>query len=290
MPACGNFSSAVKTAKPAPQLTQADNKVEFWWVGHATVLMRLYDKWIITDPNFSARTGGVVKRLTEVGIDTASLKPVDAIVISHNHFDHLDAPSLEMLKGSKHIFAPKSGFAYIPGNLMRVEHRVSPGYSYEEDGLKIMSVPVAHFGGRLLVDNLWDGEPYTGYIIQYKGVTVFFAGDTGYHEEHFRELKNHFTIDVALIPVGPAGGFGTGAGLGNAVHVNPYGALQIFRDCGARYMIPIHHSTFYRRGGREMEMIKDSIAISGASERIFLLESGESIAFGNGVYPIAKRK
>ena len=269
---------------------RANDNIEFWWVGHATVLMRLYDKWVITDPNFSPRTGGVVKRLTEVGIDTASIRPVDAIVISHNHFDHLDAPSLEILKGSKHIFAPKSGFAYIPTGLMQVEHRVSPGYSHEEDGLKILSVPVAHFGGRLLVDNLWDGEPYTGYIIQYKDVTVFFAGDTGYHEEHFRELKKHFKIDVALIPVGPSGGFGTGSGLGNAVHVNPYGALQIFRDTGARYMIPIHHSTFYRVGGREMEMIKDSIAISGARERIFLLEAGESVSFSYGLKPVAKRK
>jgi L-ascorbate metabolism protein UlaG (beta-lactamase superfamily) len=288
--ACGNFSSTVKTPKPAPQSMRANDNIEFWWVGHATVLMRLYDKWVITDPNFSPRTGGVVKRLTEVGIDTASIRPVDAIVISHNHFDHLDAPSLEILKGSKHIFAPKSGFAYIPTGLMQVEHRVSPGYSHEEDGLKILSVPVAHFGGRLLVDNLWDGEPYTGYIIQYKDVTVFFAGDTGYHEEHFRELKKHFKIDVALIPVGPSGGFGTGSGLGNAVHVNPYGALQIFRDTGARYMIPIHHSTFYRVGGREMEMIKDSIAISGARERIFLLEAGESVSFSYGLKPVAKRK
>jgi L-ascorbate metabolism protein UlaG (beta-lactamase superfamily) len=288
--ACGNFSSTVKTPKPAPQSMRANNNIEFWWVGHATVLMRLYDKWVITDPNFSPRTGGVVKRLTEVGIDTASIRPVDAIVISHNHFDHLDAPSLEILKGSKHIFAPKSGFAYIPTGLMQVEHRVSPGYSHEEDGLKILSVPVAHFGGRLLVDNLWDGEPYTGYIIQYKDVTVFFAGDTGYHEEHFRELKKHFKIDVALIPVGPSGGFGTGSGLGNAVHVNPYGALQIFRDTGARYMIPIHHSTFYRVGGREMEMIKDSIAISGTSERMLLLEAGESVSFSYGLKPVAKRK
>ncbi|AFM12830.1 MBL fold metallo-hydrolase [Turneriella parva] len=288
--ACGNFSATVKTAKPTPQLTPSGDAIEFWWVGHATVLMRIHDKWIITDPNFSPRTGGVVKRLTDVGIDIASIRPVDAIVISHNHFDHLDAPSLEMLKGSKHIFAPKSGYAYIPTGLMRVEHRVSPGYSHEEDGLKITSVPVAHFGGRLLVDNLWDGEPYTGYIIQYKGITVFFAGDTGYHEEHFRELKKHFKIDMALIPVGPSGGFGTGSGFGNAVHVNPYGALQIFRDCGARYMIPIHHSTFYRRGGLEMDMIKDSIAISGASERILLLEAGENVSFGHGLTPVARRE
>jgi L-ascorbate metabolism protein UlaG (beta-lactamase superfamily) len=284
--ACGNFSSAVKTPKPAPQSMRANNNIEFWWVGHATVLMRLYDKWVITDPIFTAY-GWCGQTPHRSGHDTASIRPVDAVVISHNHFDHLDAPSLEILKGSKHIFAPKSGFAYIPTGLMQVEHRVSPGYSHEEDGLKILSVPVAHFGGRLLVDNLWDGEPYTGYIIQYKDVTVFFAGDTGYHQEHFRELKKHFKIDVALIPVGPSGGFGTGSGLGNAVHVNPYGALQIFRDTGARYMIPIHHSTFYRVGGREMEMIKDSIAISGTSERML---PKPAIKRSYGLKPVAKRK
>ncbi len=276
---CGNFSQTVRTPKPQPQLQKPTGDAEFYWVGHATVLMRLYDKWIITDPNFSPRTGGVVKRLTEVGIDTASLRPVDAIVISHNHFDHLDVPSLEMLKGSRHLFAPASGFLHIPRGLARNEHRVSPGYSLTEDGLEVFVVPVAHFGGRLLIDNLWDGEPYNGYVIRYKGITVFFAGDTGYHEEYFRQLRKHFTIDVALIPVGPAGGFGTGSGLGNAVHVNPYGAVQIFRDCGARYMIPIHHSTFYRRGGREMEMIKDAIAISGRRDYILLLEAGEAVEF-----------
>lgn len=275
--ACGNFSTVVKTGKPAPQQNVRTDQIELYWIGHATVLIHLYDKWIITDPNFSMRTGGVVKRLSEPGIDINSIRPVDVIVVSHNHFDHLDAPSLKMLKGSRHLFAPKSGFAYIPEGVARMEHRVTEGYSYEEDGLKITPVPVAHFGGRMLVDNIWDGDPYTGYVIEYKGFTVFFAGDTGYDDQKFRELKYYFKIDVALIPVGPAGGFGTGSGLGNAVHVNPYGALQIYRDTGARYMIPVHHSTFYRRGGREMEMIIDSIAISGRSDRMFLLAEGEGI-------------
>jgi L-ascorbate metabolism protein UlaG (beta-lactamase superfamily) len=159
------------------------------------------------------------------------------------------------------------------------EARVTEGYSYEEDGLKITPVPGAHFGGRVLVDNFWDGDPYTGYVIEYKGFTVFFAGDTGYDENKFAELRKYFKIDMALIPVGPSGGFGTGSGLGNSVHVNPYGALQIYRDTGARYMIPVHHSTFYRRGGREMDMIVDSIAISGRRENMFLIEAGEGVLF-----------
>jgi len=286
--ACGNFSSTIKTPKPQPQQSTPKHDLEVWWVGHATLVIRIADKWIITDPNFSSRTGTVVKRFAEPGIDIDSLKPFDAIVISHNHFDHLDAPSLERLVGSRHLFAPKSGYTYIPNGIAHVEHRVSDGYSHEDDGLKISAVPVAHFGGRLLVDNLWDGEPYTGYVIEYRGITVFFAGDTGYDEKKFRELREFFKIDLALIPVGPSGGFGTGSGLGNAVHVNPYGALQIFRDSGARYMIPIHHSTFYRRGGREMQMIQDSIAISGRSDYMLLLGEGESAAFKKEATGIAK--
>ena len=65
--ACGNFTSTVKTGKPQPQLSQATDKIEFYWVGHATVLMRIYDKWIITDPNFSMRTGTVRVSALAVG-------------------------------------------------------------------------------------------------------------------------------------------------------------------------------------------------------------------------------
>jgi L-ascorbate metabolism protein UlaG (beta-lactamase superfamily) len=280
--ACGNFTKVTRTSKPAPQLSPAAADVEILWVGHATVLMRIFDKWIITDPNFSSRTGAVVKRLSEPGIDTASLRPVDAILISHSHFDHLDRPSLHRLKGSVQIYAPESSLMYVPSGIARIQHGVNNGYSNEEEGLNIIAVPVSHFGGRLFLDNLWDGDPYTGYIIQYRGITVFFAGDTGYDPQKFTELGELFKIDIALIPVGPAGGFGTGSGLGNSVHVNPYGALQIFRDCKAKFMIPIHHSTFYRRGGREMEMILDAIAISGQRDSMRLLSEGESIWFNRG--------
>jgi hypothetical protein len=230
--ACGNFTKVTRTSKPAPQLSPAAADVEILWVGHATVLMRIFDKWIITDSNFSSRTGAVVKRLSEPGIDTASLRPVDAILISHSHFDHLDRPSLHRLKGSGQIYAPESSLMYVPSGIARIQHGVNNGYSNEEEGLNIIAVPVSHFGGRLFLDNLWDGDPYTGYIIQYRGITVFFAGDTGYDPQKF--------------------------------------------------MIPIHHSTFYRRGGREMEMILDAIAISGQRDSMRLLSEGESIRFNRG--------
>ncbi|MBK8397616.1 MAG: MBL fold metallo-hydrolase [Leptospiraceae bacterium] len=276
---CTLFFTTVKpNFIPAPQNIKNPNNIEFYWIGHATVLIHLYDKWIITDPNFSSHIGIIMKRFIEPGIDLKSLQKMDVILISHNHFDHLDQPSLHKLKGSKHLFAPEGGITYIPENLFENVHAVNNMKSFEIDGMKITAVPAKHFGGRWLIDNLWDGEPYTGYIIEYKDVTVFFGGDTGYDDSIFKLLGKAFTVDIALIPVGPTSWI-TSRGMGSGVHVNPVGAVQIFKDLNAKYMIPIHHSTFYRRGGDEMDRIKNAIEKSNQKDSIKLLRIGEKIEF-----------
>lgn len=276
---CTLFYKTVKPNYfPAPQSIVDPEKIEFFWVGHATVLIRLFDKLILTDPNFSSHTGIIMKRFIEPGINLDKLEKVDFILISHTHFDHLDQPSLRLLKGSKHILAPGYGTTYIPDELFNNIHSVSNMKEFELEGVKITAVPVRHFGGRWLLDNFWDGDPFTGYIIEYKGVTVFFGGDTGYDDSIFKLLGRSFNIDIALIPVGPASWI-TGGGLGNSVHVNPFGAVQIFKDTNAKYMIPIHHSTFYRRGGSEMEMILESMEKSGSKDKIKLLRIGEKAEF-----------
>ncbi|HMW06764.1 MAG TPA: MBL fold metallo-hydrolase [Leptospiraceae bacterium] len=263
---------------PAPQKINSPEKLEFYWIGHATVLIRFFDKWVITDPNFSSHTGIVVKRFIEPGIDLEKLEKVDFVLISHTHFDHLDQPSLRKLIGSKHILAPSGGITYIPDALFENVISVENMKEFNLDGVKITAIPVKHFGGRWLLDNFWDGEPYTGYIIEYKGVTVFFGGDTGYDDSIFKLIGKAYNIDIALIPVGPASWI-TGGGFGNSVHVNPFGAVQIFQDLNAKYMIPIHHSTFYRRGGSEREMILEALEKSGKKERIRLLKIGEKAEF-----------
>ena len=219
-----------------------------------------------------------MKRFIEPGIDLEKLTKVDAVLISHTHFDHLDQSSLRKLKGTKHLFAPVGGTTYIPDELFENVYTANPMKEFDLDGLKITPIPVKHFGGRWLIDNLWDGEPYTGYLLEYKGVRVFFGGDTGYDESIFKLIGKAYNIDIALIPVGPASWI-TGGGFGNSVHVNPFGAVQIFKDLNAKFMIPIHHSTFYRRGGSEMEMIKEAMEKSGQKEKIRLLRIGEKAEF-----------
>ncbi|MBP7283954.1 MAG: MBL fold metallo-hydrolase [Leptospiraceae bacterium] len=279
MSSCTLFFTTLKpNFSPAPQKEQDPSKLEFYWIGHATVLIRLYDKWIITDPNFSSHIGIIMKRFIEPGIDLESVDKMDAILISHTHFDHLDQPSLYKLKGSKHLFAPEGGITYIPNELFEKVHSVNNMKTFAINEMKITAIPVRHFGGRWLIDNLWDGEPYTGYIIEYKGVTVFFGGDTGYDDSIFKLLGKAYNIDIALIPVGPTSWINS-RGMGSGVHVNPLGAVQIFKDLNAKFMIPIHHSTFYRRGGSEVELIKEAIEKSNAKDKIKLLLIGEKAEF-----------
>ncbi|MCE9500018.1 MAG: MBL fold metallo-hydrolase [Leptospira sp.] len=259
-------------SKPVPVAEINDpESVKFYWIGHATILCKIKDKWIITDPNFSDRIGIIVKRYVEPGIDIDKIPKLDWILISHTHFDHLDQPSLRKLKSSAILSVPKGGGTYIPDALFDDVREVNPWDVYEKNGIKVTAVPARHFGGRWLIDNFWDGDPYTGYVIEYKGVTVFFAGDTGYHEEYFKEIGRKFNIDMAFIPVGPS------RGPQNPVHVNPDEAMRIFADTKARFMIPIHHGTFYRAGEEEQDRIKKAIDKSGASEKTFFLSIGESV-------------
>ncbi len=264
--------------RPSMKSLKQTDSVQFYWIGHATVLIRLFDKWIITDPNFSTRTGVVVKRFVEPAINQFELEKFDAVLISHNHFDHLDQPTLKLFKGSGSVFMPEGGETYIPDGIFEKKIPVSESRweTYSVNGILITPVPVQHFGGRWLLDNLWDGEPYTGYIIRYKGVTIFFAGDTGYSREKFKAIGSSFQIDLAIIPIGPMS-FLSARNLGNPVHVNPRGAIQIFKDTKASFMIPIHHSTFYNRGNSERELLESEMKDHSLKEKVFLIKQGECV-------------
>lgn len=276
---CSLFQSVVPPDYPAVAESQPLEHVEVYWIGHATVLLRIYDRWILTDPCFSTYLGPV-KRFVEPAMAIERLPDLDWVLISHTHFDHLDRASLKNLPAAKQLLTPTGGRPYIPRVAANRITSVKDGTVVEADGVRVTAVPAQHFGGRILIDNIWDGEPYTGYVIEYKDVTIYFAGDTGYNDTLFKKLGADFDIDIALIPVGPSGGNQVlRSAIGKYVHVDPYEAVQAFKDTGARWMIPIHHSTFYRRGGTEMAMIQDAIAKSELAERILLVGVGERLAF-----------
>ncbi len=208
------------------------------WVGHATVLLRIGPQRVLTDPNLNGALF-VLPRQTPASLEPEELPPIDVAIVSHLHFDHFDRYTLDRLPADVPVVFPADSARYTT-NLGRRKAALDAWSSVRVGGLEVTAVPVAHFGGRYGFDALWNAS-YTGYVIEGYGRTVFFAGDTGYDPEMFVEIRRRFgRIDLALIPIAPYRGDS-----GNAVHVDPAEALQIFADVGAEYMMPIHYEAYY---------------------------------------------
>ena len=251
-------------------------KLAVSWIGHATVLVQIDDKLIITDPFLTNTIGMVVKRSVGPGLDPALLPKMDVTLISHIHFDHLSYGSLEMLPKNGILAVPLGAGAYTPDFGFKDVYEMKPWDVIESDGIRITAVPVQHFTGRYGIDAEWmDDLGFTGYVIEYGGYTVFFAGDTGYNPEYFKEIGRRFKIDLALIPIAPGGG----SGIGSRVHVNPLGALMILRDVGAKYMVPIHYGTLFygpeTNPTEPLTRLREAAAREGVSDKVIGLEMGE---------------
>ncbi|MEO6418186.1 MAG: MBL fold metallo-hydrolase [Polyangiaceae bacterium] len=223
------------------QPVRPEARLAVLWVGHATVLIQIDDKFILTDPVFTNTVGQLSKRLVEPGIEPQNLPPIDAVIISHMHFDHFSFGSLDLVeKKVARILVPRGGLVYMPNysfpatELSRWEH-------WESNGLQITAVPVKHNGMRYGLDGEWMETTFTGYVISYHGITVYFGGDTAYVQKNFVETAEHFpSIDLALMPIAPI----EPRGFMKASHVDPKEAVQAFFDLKARRMVPIHFDTF----------------------------------------------
>lgn len=248
------------------------------WVGHATVLIQIHDKVIITDPVFTKTAGMLAKRSVEAGIDPSRITRLNYVLISHLHLDHFNYGSLDMLPKEAKLFVPPGGAVYTPEFGFADTRESKPWEAFEEDSLRITPVPVQHFGGRYGFDAAWGpARPYTGYVIEYKGITIFFSGDTGYNPDFFKEIGRKFHVDVAILPIAPV----EPREFMKRVHTDPEEALQIFEDVGAKIMIPIHHSTFFQ--GMEPEpayakrIMQKLIEERGLQDRVKLLDIGEQV-------------
>lgn len=239
------------------------------WIGHSSVLLRLGDKKILADANFSNHQS-LYPRLTEPSITREELPPVDVVLVSHLHVDHYDAETLESLGSGPAGVFPHGAKLYTPGLPEHVDY-LATWSTMDEHGVEITAVPARHSGGRWFVDGFANSS-YTGYIIDYAGHRAFFAGDTGYDAHAFKEIGQRFPgIDVAFIPIAPARG-------GNSTHASPEEALDIFRDVGARFMIPIHYEAFYSSVvpyGEPRKRLTAAAEARGLSDRVFALHTGE---------------
>ncbi|MGA3287059.1 MAG: MBL fold metallo-hydrolase [Bacteroidota bacterium] len=250
------------------------------WIGHATCLIQIGDKVLLTDPIFTNTAGMISKRRIEPGILPSSIDRLDYILISHIHFDHLSYGSLSLLPKTATMLLPPGGGEYTPEFGFSEYREMNAWTTFEADGVRITAVPVKHFNGRYGFDNAWlDHHTYTGYVIEYRGQTVFFAGDTGYDPEMFKEIGKKFTIDIALIPIAPV----EPHDFMMRVHTDPKEALQIFEDVRAKFMIPIHYRTFVQGLDSSLTLAQDQlkqlVSERHIEDRVMILGIGEQRIF-----------
>jgi len=216
------------------------------WVGHATLLLRLNGVNILTDPQFSDRASpfGFIgpRRLVPPALALSQLPHIHAVVISHDHYDHLDVASVQGLAsqpgGSPRFFVPlglKPWFAEL-GLEEVVELDWWEGAEFMD--LKFTLVPAQHFSKRR--PSVQNTSLWGGWVVKSPAFNFYFAGDTGYSDD-FKEIGSRLgPFDLAALPIGayePRWFMST-------MHVNPAEAVQMHQDLRARQSVAMHWGTF----------------------------------------------
>lgn len=222
------------------------NGAKITFVNHSTFLIQVNGLNILTDPIWSERASPFSfigpKRMRPPGIDFKDLPQIDIILLSHNHYDHLDLPTLkEILK--KHrpkIFTPLGVKAFLEKKGIAVTKDMDWWDEYKlQAPLKIICTPAQHFSGRGTSDR--DGTLWCGYIITRPEGNIYFVGDTGYNTGIFKDIGARFApIRVSLIPVGAY----KPAWFMSPIHCSPEEAVQIHLDLKSQTSIAAHYGTF----------------------------------------------
>ncbi|QEU97129.1 hypothetical protein CP970_06255 [Streptomyces kanamyceticus] len=224
---------------PGPLPRVDAGTVAVTWAGHASWVLRVGGLTVLTDPVWSRKILGTPARVTPVGVAWSALPRVDAVVISHNHYDHLDAPTLRRLPRDTPVFVPAGlGRWFTRRRFSRVTE-LDWWEGAELGGVRFDFVPAHHWSKRSLLDTcrtLWGGWLLTDA----RGQRVYFAGDTGYGHWFERIGARYPGIDLALLPIGA---YDPRWWLSD-VHCDPEEAVRAAIDLGARRMAPMHWGTF----------------------------------------------
>jgi len=294
LPGCGFAWRAFKRNLAAPPERTVAHKIidprrprarlAALWVGHATVLLQLDDRFVLTDPLFAHTLAQASPRLVEPGLDAANLPPLSAVVVSHMHFDHLSFSSLDLLEQrTPVVLVPPGMRANMPRYSFEIRELKSWA-SYEQDGLRVTAVPVQHVGGRYGLDAAFETQAFTGYVFEYHGLSVYFGGDTAFIPSAFQATRARFpTLSLALLPICPD----APRDFMQYTHESPSQALDAFALLGARRMIPIHFDTYInsddapgacanelRAGMQARGLNDDQVSILAIGEQRVLIADG----------------
>lgn len=259
--------------------------IRITFVNHSTFLVQVEGVNILTDPVWSRRVSPFSwagpRRMRLPGIRFEDLPPIHLVLVSHNHYDHLDVETMRMVMGAHH---PKVIVPLGVKKLLDQEYisGAEEGDWWEEfavaDQLKVQLVPALHFSGRGFLDR--DASLWCGYVIKTPSGNIYFAGDTGYDAGVFKHIgERSGPIRVSMLPIGAY----KPSWFMSPIHVSPEEAVRIHKDIGSENSIAMHYGTFPLADDGMEDPIHD-LAAALATHRLpaevfTLLREGDFVVF-----------
>ncbi len=274
--------AALPPHRPDPAAWRND-RLTAAWLGHATVLINFFGARIITDPVLFEKIGLDIaglftmgpRRLVLPALTVDELPPIDLILLSHAHMDHLDIPTLRKFDRRIPVVIAKNTLDVIEDLGFQEIYELDWGDWTNAAGVRVEAFEVTHFGWRFPWEKdrskgFHEGRSYNAYLLTKNGRSIFFGGDTAYHER-FRALKERqIPLDLAIMPIGAYDPW-------IRAHANPEQAMAMADHMGAHHILPIHWSTFIQSEeptGEPIERLKKAAA--GEPDRIVIDAIGKT--------------
>lgn len=262
---------------PPPPRRVDDGRMRVTWVNHATMLVQMDGVNLLTDPIWSERCSPFSfigpKRHRAPGLRFEELPPIDAVLVSHNHYDHLDVPTLRRLHAAR-IFTPLGNSALMARHGVRDATDLDWWQTARlSDRVSVTLVPAQHFCARAISDR--NATLWGGFVISGPSGHAYFAGDTGWGS-HFAQIAARFgPIRVAMLPIGAY----LPRWFMKPAHIAPFEAIEAHAALGARTSIAMHYGTFrlgddgYEDPARDL---RAALAENG-NPRVLLVDHGAGV-------------
>lgn len=216
------------------------------WIGHSTFLIQVGGLSFLTDPVWGNYCSPVpipaLRRKIAPPLLLHQLPKIDYVLLSHNHYDHLDAKTvatLRRLQPQIEWILPASLTRWFSRRGIFTVRELKWWENWGDSKLSITAVPTQHFSGR----TLWDKNKthWNGYVVETCGKRFYFTGDTGYNPYDFRDIGAHWNgMDLSLIPIGAY----VPKSFMQPVHISPQEAVEIHQDVGSKFSLGMHWKTF----------------------------------------------
>jgi L-ascorbate metabolism protein UlaG (beta-lactamase superfamily) len=272
----------VSSLKPG-EFSKAE-KYRLTFINHATFLIQTAGLNLLTDPVFSKRVSPFSwagpARMRPPGVAYQNLPTINLILLSHNHYDHLDITFLKKLANDHdpEFVVPLGVGNYLKQKGIDRVTELDWHQKHQLDSVGITAVPAQHFSGRGILDR--DATLWCGFILESTAGKLYFIGDSGYHNQIFKDTgRNYGPFKVALIPIGAF----KPRWFMSPVHMSPEEAVTVHREIRTEKSLAIHFGTFPLAddGMEEPAMVlKSALAVQQVNPENFrAINHGESVIF-----------